>query len=440
MRKSRNVVSLFSGALGLDIGLENAGFNLRSIVECNDLAVQTARANLKRQKKDVCIIEERMDLDNIDRICQSILDDANLKMGEVDILAGAPPCQPFSTAGKRQSIMDARGDGFAVFLKAVRFFKPKYFVIENVKGILSAAKKHRPLAQRGPGFLPLQPEEEHGSAFMGILDSIEDLCNELDYCVSWGVLNSADCGSPQSRERLIIIGSIDGQFVWPTATHSVSGEDGKKAWATLREAFAGMNDEEPAYRDFSDSVSSYLQHVPPGGNWRSLPESMHADAIGGAHKSWGGRSGFLRRLSWNKPAPTVTQSPAAKATMLCHPKDTRPLSVRECARIQQFPDDWVFSGGMTEQYKQIGNATPVALAEAIGQAISKAGRKRKKGAHAKSLFCADPALLERIVKRPTTTLNPPKMRLEKDPEKAKLWLNKSRQGRTGFLKFEAYCA
>ena len=433
-----NLISLFSGALGLDIGLENAGFNLRALVECNSLAVQTAKENLDRLNANVCIVEEKIGLDNIASVCRTILKETKLKKGEVDLLAGAPPCQPFSTAGKRQSIMDARGDGFAVFLETVRILSPKYFVIENVKGILSAAKEHRPLAQRGPGFPPLKPEEEQGSAFMGILDNIEELCKEMGYCVSWGVLNAADCGSPQSRERLIIIGSLDGQFVWPTLTHSEKGEDGKEKWVTLRKALSGLKDKSPVYRDFSETVSSYLQLIPAGGNWRDLPKEMHQDAIGGAYKSWGGRSGFLRRLAWSKPSPTVTQSPAAKATMLCHPREIRPLTVRECARIQQFPDDWTFSGGMAEQYKQIGNATPVALAEAIGVALIKA-RRQKKGLHRNELLCADSALLKRIISRPKTTLNPVEMREEKDPEKAKKWLKDSQLGRSGFLKFKAYC-
>lgn len=439
MSNKKKMVSLFSGALGLDIGLKKSGFELCSVVECDSIAVKTAKENLERLNSTATVIEQKMDLDNIDSICKNILKDNNLKKGEVHILAGAPPCQPFSTAGKRQSIMDARGDGFSVFFQAVRSIRPKYFVIENVKGILSAAIKHRPLSKRGSGFPSLKPEEEHGSAFIKILDDLNLISGELGYCISWGILNSANFGSPQSRERLIVIGSIDGQFVWPEETHSKNAENGKKEWVTLRTALSTLKETEPLYRNFNESVSSYLDQIPEGGNWRNLPEKLHENALGGAFHSWGGRSGFLRRLSWNKPSPTITQSPASKATMLCHPVETRPLSVRECARIQQFPDEWVFSGGISVQYKQIGNATPIALAEAIGSEIKKADR-RKKGLHNKKMYCADPELLRKIISRPKTMLNPPEHRKVSDPEKTKAWLKQSMSGRKEFRKYLAFGA
>lgn len=432
----KNFVSLFSGALGLDIGLEKAGFKLKAIVDCNNIAIQTAKLNLKRLDSDAYVAEVKMEMGNIDSICRNIIYRTKLKKGQLYLLAGAPPCQPFSTAGKRQSVMDARGDGFAIFLRAVRIFRPKYFVIENVKGVLSAAKKHRPLAERGSEFPPLKTEEEQGSAFMEILDNMDELCREIGYCVSWGVLNAADFGSPQSRERLIIIGSLEGKFVWPVPTYSIDGKNRTKKWLTLRDALFDLSDGTPLYKELNEEVSSYLKLIPAGGNWRNLPEYMHKDAIGGAFFSWGGRSGFLRRISWDKPSPTVTQNPAAKATMLCHPEGNRPLSVRECARIQQFPDEWVFAGNITDQYRQIGNATPIALAEAVGISINKA--EKIKGAYKKSLYCAVPDLLNRMVRRPRTMLNPPILRKEKDLEKAKYWLKNAGQGREGFSKYQTF--
>lgn len=109
--------------------------------------------------------------------------------------------------------------------------------------------------------------------------------------------------------------------------------------------------------------------VPEGGNWRDLPEEVQRVAMGGAYASGGGKVGFYRRLSYSQPSPTIVTSPIQKATMMCHPTQDRPLSVTEYARIQQFPDSWVITGTMQERYKQIGNAVPVGLAKAIGEAI-----------------------------------------------------------------------
>jgi len=437
MIANKNLISLFSGALGLDLGLEKAGFVLKAAVECNQFAIQTIKNNKEKLKnKKPVVIDRPMSLRNVREICDEILKKTRLKKGGDYVLAGAPPCQPFSTAGKRASLKDTRSCGFRIFFKAIRILRPKYFVIENVKGILSAAKKHRPLAERGPGFPQLIPDEEHGSAFIELLDDIEKLCKDIGYCVSWGLINSADYGAPQVRERVIFIGSRDGHFIWPKATHSKGGNNGTKKWATLRKGLKGINDPEPAYIKFNKRVSNYLELIPEGSNWRALPKKLQRKAIGAAFKSWGGRSGFLRRLAWDKPAPTITNNPKTKATMLCHPTEIRPLSLRECARLQQFPDEWNFSGSVGAQYRQVGNATPLAIGEAIGHAITKTARKRNKGRHAKKLYCADPMLLTRIVQRPKTMLNPPKMRKIKDVEQAKVWLNSAANKRTDFEKYE----
>ena len=112
-----------------------------------------------------------------------------------------------------------------------------------------------------------------------------------------------------------------------------------------------------------------LELVPEGGNWRSLPLSLIKSAMGGAYESGGGKVGFYRRLSYDQPSPTLVTSPVQKASMLCHPRQTRPLSVREYARIQQFDDSWIFKGTLSSIYKQIGNAVPIGLGKAIGQAL-----------------------------------------------------------------------
>lgn len=436
MKDRRHLISFFSGALGLDLGLEKAGFILKAVVECNQIPIQTIRNNSKHLKgKKFVIIDKALSPKNVDAICKDILKRTRLKKTSPYLLAGAPPCQPFSTVGKRASMQDSRSCGFEIILQAVNILRPKFFVIENVKGILSAARRHRPLAERGPGFPKLKPSEEHGSAFRDLLDSIDALCQSVGYCVSWGVVNSADYGNPQIRERVVFIGSLDGHFIWPKPTHSKDGKGGMKKWTTLRTGLKGSNEQSPAYRPFTETVADYLKLVPQGGNWRDLPERLKADAIGRAYDSWGGRSGFLRRLSWDKPAPTITGHPNTRATMLCHPTQTRPLSMRECARIQQFPDNWEFSGSVSQQYMQIGNATPVALGEAIGRAIIAADNKNNE-THKKQLYCADAELLRRIIERPKTVLNPQRMRKYKSVKKTAEWLNGTRR-RKEFQKYKS---
>ena len=172
------VVSFFSGALGLDIGLEQAGFELAAAVECDSAALKTIGINQNLLLgKQPLIIKKSLTTRNVYSVCKKILKEKRLK--DVTILAGAPPCQPFSTAGKRQSVLDNRGNGFEILGKAVDHLRPQFFVIENVKGVLSAAQRHRPLAKRGPGFSALKKEEEHGSAFRHWLKQLEKIAAKL---------------------------------------------------------------------------------------------------------------------------------------------------------------------------------------------------------------------------------------------------------------------
>ena len=435
---TQTLVSLFSGALGLDLGLQKAGFVLKAVVECDPLAVETIRGNLRNLgRRKLAVINKALSLENVREVSDDILERAGINEDGCCLLAGAPPCQPFSTAGRRASLRDARSCGFEIFLRAVRTLCPKFFVIENVRGVVSAAKKHRPLAERGPGFPLLTPDEEHGSAFRELLDSLSDLCATMGYCISWGLVNAANYGVPQIRERLLMIGSLNGHFVWPEPTHSGTAQNGKKKWITLRNALRGLKESEPAYKEFSEEISRYLRLIPEGCNWRSLPRDVQPVAIGAAFKSWGGRSGFLRRFSWCAPAPTITSNPKTRATMLCHPTEIRPLSVRERARLQQFPDDWQFAGSVSAQYRQVGNATPVGLGEAVGRAIVKALCSRKQGAYGGMLLCADADLLNRIARSPKTTLNPVRMRKETGCQEVVEWSNGKSNARTEFLRYRA---
>ncbi|RYZ76033.1 MAG: DNA cytosine methyltransferase, partial [Proteobacteria bacterium] len=343
---------------------------------------------------------------------------------------------PFSTAGKRLSIQDERASGFDLMFAAIKKLTPRFFVIENVPGVLSAAQKHRPLAERGPGFPQLRSNEQYGSAFQEILKELGTLCCEKGYCATWGILNSADYGVPQKRLRLVIIGSLDGFSLWPEQTHSNLPSGSLLNWVSLKEAIGDLKETTPLFKGFNEQTKEFLELIPQGGNWRNLPECSKEQAMGKAFKSWGGRSGFLRRLSWNEPSPTITSSPMGRATLMCHPVENRPLTVRECARIQGFPDSWNFSGSVTEQYQQIGNATPVGLGLAIGRALRIDNLNLEQNLYAGEVFCAQPELISKLGKRPRTKLNPFSMRPGANRESDLEWLGLSATVRTDAKEFK----
>ena len=357
-------ISLFSGAFGLDLGLELAGFHTVSVVEKDCDSVKTIALN-RPYLHESAIPRAIETISTQDLLLEGghVLGKGRaLRPNEVDLVVGGAPCQPFSTAGKRASVLDPRGSLFMEFVRVVRDIQPRFFVMENVKGLLSAAIRHRPINQRGADYPPLEPDEMRGAALQVVLAEM----HELGYKVVYNLLQAADYGVPQNRERVVFIGSRDGESVtFPLATHCQSGRDLPK-WCTLRDALTNLVEQNPEFTPYSEKRLKYLRLLKSGQNWRYLPEKLKEEAMGGAYKSGGGKVGFYRRLSWDKPSPTVTTSPQQKATDMCHPVELRPLTVRECARIQTFPDDWIFCGSITSKYKQIGNAVPVGLAKAIG--------------------------------------------------------------------------
>lgn len=371
MNKDKPItISLFAGAFGLDLGMEQAGFQTVNVVEIDPDAVKTIALN--RPQLSECAVPR--DIRQVSS--QTLLEEAGrnlgigtpLRAGEVDLVTGGPPCQPFSTAGKRGSVGDPRGSLFMDYIRIVEEVQPRFFVMENVKGLLSAPIRHRPHEQRGPGFPPLELDEMQGSALQVVLAQMK----RIGYEVNYGLLNAADYGVPQVRERVIFIGSREGQPVTlPLPTHSENRTSKLPQWRTLREALEGLVDTQPEYIPYSESRLKYLRLLKAGQNWRYLPDDLKKEAMGGAYNSGGGKVGFYRRLSWDKPSPTVTTSPHQKATDMCHPEELRPLSVREYARIQTFPDEWLFYGATASKYRQIGNAVPVQLAKAIGEYIHK---------------------------------------------------------------------
>ena len=184
-------------------------------------------------------------------------------------------------------------------------------------------------------------------------------------------VNAVNYGAPQLRERMLLFGNRIGKEVhFPSPTHGL--EAPLVPFSSLRDALEGLDDPDPVLLDFSPRKKRYLSLVPPGGNWRALPEELQRESMGRAFHAKGGRSGWWRRLSWDLPSPTVMTMPNHASSSLCHPDDVRVLSLRECARIQEFPNDWTFAGSVAEQYEQVGNAVPIRLGELAARAIKTA--------------------------------------------------------------------
>lgn len=349
-------LSFFSGCLGLDLGLEQAG--IKTLLYCeND---KFAKSTIKHNRPNTPLIDDILDFNGED--IKSLL---NLKDGEIDIIVGGPPCQAFSTAGKRASFEDPRGNVFLHFVSMIEQFKPSYFVIENVRGLLSAALKHRPHSERGANYPSLTPEELPGGALAYVLQRLGD----SNYDISFNLYNTANYGVPQKRERLIIIGSLNGRVPYLKPTHSEVEGFNLPSWKSFRSVASDLNEADQEYIKFSDKRIEYYKHLKGGQNWRDLPAGIVEQAMGASYHSGGGKTGFYRRISWDEPSPTLVTHPAMPATDLCHPEIIRPLSVGEYKRIQQFPDNYDILGTTIQKYKQIGNAVPVGFGRVIGEAL-----------------------------------------------------------------------
>lgn len=345
---NRDVISFFSGAMGLDLGLEQAGLHIRICQDFDESCVKTIEANGKNAVLG--------DIRNIKP--EDILNKTGLKQGEPFLVCGGPPCQPFSTAGKRLGINDPRGSLFMDYIRMINYIRPRFFIMENVKGIMSSPLKSnldKPLDENSP---------------KTVLDVILSEFNKLEYKTVYGILDAVNYGVPQFRERFVLIGSRDYEDIFlPIPTNFQMHQNKEMLWKTTGDAIKDLENNPGECASFSDERLKYLRMVPEGGNWKDLPKDILEKAMGGAYSSGGGKVGFYRRLSYSQPSPTVVTSPVQKATMMCHPTQDRPLSIKEYARLQQFPEDWNFVGTTSAKYRQIGNAVPVGLAKAIGKAI-----------------------------------------------------------------------
>lgn len=324
-------VELFAGAGGLALGMYMAGFRHVLLNEMDAMACRTLRKNHPEWN----VLEG--DIHQVD---------FTPLRGQVDFLSGGFPCQAFSYAGKKGGLNDTRGTLFFEMARAIREIQPKVFMGENVKGLLS---------------------HNDGRTLKIIRNAIAELGYTL---LEPRVLKAIMYQVPQKRERLILIAVRNDiaehiQFRWPNPYKRVM---------TLRDAFfqGDLYDRDVPISDgqtYPEKKARVMAMVPEGGDWRDLPVEKQKEYMGGSFYLGGGKTGMARRLSMDEPSLTLTCAPAQKQTERCHPTETRPLTIREYARIQTFPDDWLFEGTMTDQYKQIGNAVPVNLAYAIGRSL-----------------------------------------------------------------------
>lgn len=378
------VLSLFSGGMGLDIGLEKTGqFKHLACVEKIPSFCDTIRRNRDARRlgnRDLKVYEK----DISELPTAEVMQDLGIKPGELDLLVGGPPCQTFSTTGKRATVQDPRGTLLWQFLRFVQDLQPKFFLMENVRGLMSAALRHRPIMDRpDKGGPPLEPDEEPGSVINRFLLDLRH-----SYRIDCFEVNAVNYGAPQLRERALFVGNRYNRLVeFPQPTHGErratqqqrslfdepeENDTELKPYRTLREALAGLVEPEPpVIMDFSPRKKRYLSMVPEGSNWRSLPPEIAQESMGKAYLAKGGRSGWWRRLTFDLPCPTIVTMPNHAGTSLCHPTETRALTLRECARVQEFPDDWKFCGTTQQQYTQVGNAVPVRLGEVCGELLAR---------------------------------------------------------------------
>jgi len=340
-------LGFFSGAMGLDIGMKNAG--IEAVLACENN--KACRMTIERNNPEIALIG------NIEKYdAATILQMAKIpKDRKVDVIFGGPPCQAFSTAGARRGFDDHRGNVFLIYLDIISEIRPTYVVIENVRGLLSTPY---PYGESN--------EPPKGGAMLVILEKLKS----IGYSVSFELYNSANFGAPQIRERVVVIAKLGNEKVpYLTPTHSEKPEHGLPAWRTLNDALSNLTSNKHNHINFPEERLKYYRILKEGQYWKHLPEDLQKEAMGKSYYLGGGKTGFLRRLSFKKPSPTLVTNPAMPATDLGHPIEDRPLSVEEYACIQEFPNDWKICGGILDQYKQIGNAVPIKLGEAIGKAI-----------------------------------------------------------------------
>jgi DNA (cytosine-5)-methyltransferase 1 len=351
--KHYTALSLFTGAGGLDLGFEAAGFECRAAVEIDQDCVATLRANRPWPVIDRSIHEVGS---------ADLLRTAGMEPGEADILIGGPPCQPFSKAGYWASgdarrLDDPRADTVSAFLRVLRDTRPRVFLMENVAGLAFKGK------------------DEGLRLIQSTLESINRACGTC-YRASLLILNAADLGVPQARERAFLIGARDGEAFGPLdATHGPRGMPGQgdldlngqaEPYRTAWDALWDLEGDDSPELKLRGKWADLLPSVPEGMNYLYFTErGAGPHLFGWRRRYWN----FLLKLAKDQPSWTLTAQPGP-ATGPFHWRNRR-LSARELCRLQTMPDDYEVLGSLGSVQRQVGNAVPSALAEVLGLAIRK---------------------------------------------------------------------
>jgi DNA (cytosine-5)-methyltransferase 1 len=315
-------IEVCAGGGGLSCGLIKSGFIPLLLNDNNKDCCETLKKNHIGTKV----------------ICSS-MDDLKLDeyIDKIDLLTGGIPCQSWSQSGLRKGLDDPRGELMIKFISMIHKIKPKIFMIENVKGLIT-----------------------HNSG-ESIKHIITQLNKEEMYNIEYKLLNSADYNVPQKRERVFIVGTLKESNI---TFHFPEKNETK---IVLKDILYNVPTSMGA--KYNEVKIELFKLIPQGGCWVNLPEDKQKTYLGNSYLSGGGKRGILYRLSMDKPSLTLLCTPSQKQTERCHPLEERPLTIREYARIQTFPDDYHFTGSLSSQYKQIGNAVPVELARQIGNSL-----------------------------------------------------------------------
>lgn len=353
------LVSLFSGAGGLDIGLEDAGFQSLFATDADADCVQTLTIN---KQQEILSSSGRPHLSSAKIVLSDVADLSSKDIldstgQELDLLVGGPPCQPFSSSGKQLSVLEKRGQLFLHFVRLAEEIQPRAILFENVRGLVTAR------GQSG----------EPGEALASVKASFED----IGYATSFALLNAADYGCPQRRVRLFMIAAKDFCIPsFPLPTHSRSPETGLfgsvSEWKTLGDLLSELpppKDEEIVRP--TAQLSSKLAEIGPGSGLKS-PGRSEPTRPGG---HWGYRQGTFI-ADPELPARTVTAS-SSQDWIRTTDGLLRRLTLRECAALQGFPVDWMFFGNKASQFRQVGNAVPVAFGQILGSLLRKALRQKR---------------------------------------------------------------
>jgi DNA (cytosine-5)-methyltransferase 1 len=355
-------IDLFCGAGGLSEGFRQAGYR---VLAGNDIDHVAGRTFSATHLDAVFFSEPIQQLS-----AQKLLAEAGLSKGELDCLIGGPPCQGFSVYNHKRGMHDARSHLFREYLRLVAGLAPKWIVMENVTGILSAGG---------------------GAAVSEIKNGLKD----LGYRVEMQVMKTEEFGIPQERRRVVFIGTRTSAIIsFPQPTHGA----GKLGFVTIRDAIGDLpvlkNGGKQSSAPYSKTATTNYQkqmrarsalvhdhnaprlsqinldrmkHIPPGGSWRDIPHNLLPEGMKRARRS--DHTKRYGRMMWNGLACTILTKCDVHWGAYIHPAQDRAISVREAARLQSFPDWFQFEGSMTDQYVQIGNAVPPLLGKCIAEAI-----------------------------------------------------------------------